>query len=140
MSLKTSHIIFTSSLILILGACAHHRDVRPGAQGIHRVVVSTDDSDAGSREAIAQANHFCKERGLTPAFVEEAANYKGDMDEKDYKNAKKATTAAKALGGAAYVFGGEKESSLGGIVGLGGAVGDSVLGKGYSVEMKFKCL
>ena len=139
MSSKFS-LVLVSTAALMLGACAHHRDVRPSADGVHRVVVSTDDQDEGAREAIKQANHFCKERGLQAAFVNEESKYKGDMSESSYKNAKKATTAAKVLGGTAYVLGGSNESAIGGVVGLGGVVGDSVLGKGYSVEMKFKCM
>lgn len=139
MSSKNS-LFLVSAIALMLGACAHHRDVRPGVDGVHRVVISTDDQDQGSREAIEQANHFCKERGLQAAFVNEESKYKGDISEDNYKTAKKATTAAKVLGGTTYVLGGQKESSIGGIVGLGGVVGDSVLGKGYSVEMKFKCM
>ncbi|MNL09184.1 hypothetical protein D3C87_1299340 [compost metagenome] len=139
MSSKFS-LVLVSAAALMLGACAHHRDVRPSADGIHRVVISTDDQDQGAREAIEQANHFCKERGLQAAFVNEESKYKGDISESSYKTAKKATTAAKILGGTTYVMGGAKESSIGGLVGLGGVVGDGVLGKGYSVEMKFKCM
>ncbi|MCB0411916.1 MAG: hypothetical protein KDD22_05280 [Bdellovibrionales bacterium] len=39
-----------------------------------------------------------------------------------------------------HVFGGKRESDAGGIVGLGGIAGDSVLGKGYTVKMKFRCI
>ena len=50
-------------ILLLLSACAHHRDVRPSADGIHKVVVRAEDTDEGSRDAIKQANHFCEERG-----------------------------------------------------------------------------
>ncbi|WP_374030412.1 hypothetical protein [Bdellovibrio bacteriovorus] len=62
------------------------------------------------------------------------------MTKKTYKNAKKASKAAQVLGSATYVLGGQTESTAGGIVGLGGAVADGVLGNGYNVEMKFKCM
>ena len=62
------------------------------------------------------------------------------MDEQSCKNAKTATKVAKIVGGAAWVLGGRNESNLGGIVGLGGAVGDEVLGEGYTIEMRFKCM
>lgn len=125
---------------LFIAACAHHPDVRAGADGIHRVVIATEDTDEGSREAIRQANSFCGERNMTAAFINENSQYKGDIDEKNYKMAKKASTAAKILGGTTYALGGQNESTAGGIVGLGGVVADGVLGKGYSVEMKFKCI
>lgn len=139
-----SRIVFGFGLglfsLIFISACAHHPDVRAGADGVHRVVISTDDKEAGTREAIRQANSFCKERNMSAAFINENSQYQGDLNEKDYKLAKKATSAAKILGGTTYVLGGKTESNVGGIVGLGGAVADGVLGKGYSVEMKFKCI
>lgn len=124
---------------LFLSACAHHRDVRAGADGINRVVVKTEDTEEGSRNAISQANHFCEQFKKTPAFINEDSKYTGDMDEKDYKTGKKVAKVAKMVGGAAWVFGGKNERNLGGIGALGGSVGDAVLGKGYTVEMRFKC-
>lgn len=38
-----------------------------------------------------------------------------------------------------HVFGGKKESNVGGIVGLGGVVAETAAGTGYKYEMKFKC-
>ena len=134
-------ILFSMVLFaLFLGGCAHHRDVRAGADGVHRVLVQTDNSEEGARDAIRQANHFCKQRNLQAAFVKEQQAYTGDMDEKTYKNAKRATTVAKTVGGTVYALGGRKESNLGGIVGLGGIAGDAALGKAYSVDMQFKCM
>lgn len=128
------------AVALIFSACAHHKDVRPGTDGIHRVVIQTEDADEGSRAAIAQANHFCEKRGLSAAFVNEEKKYTGTMDEKTYQNAKRATKVASTVGGAVWAFGGNKESNLGGLVGLGGAAGDAALGKGYAVEMRFRCM
>ncbi|WP_374030411.1 hypothetical protein [Bdellovibrio bacteriovorus] len=74
--LITAATIFTA-------ACAHHPDVRAGADGIHRVVIASEDTDQGSREAIRQANSFCKERNQTAAFINESSKYNGDYDEKN---------------------------------------------------------
>jgi hypothetical protein len=134
------HLLGLFGILLLLSSCAHHRDVRPSADGIHRVVVRAGDTDEGSREAIRQADHFCKERGRQAAFVKEEQKYTGDMDEKNYKNAKRATKVAQTVGGALWVFGGKRESNLGGLVGLGGAAGDAAIGEGYTVEMRFKCI
>ncbi|HEX4924938.1 MAG TPA: hypothetical protein VFV50_12670 [Bdellovibrionales bacterium] len=136
--MKQNPLLITG-IAMLAGACAHHKDVRAGADGVHRVVVQTEDTEAGARNAIRQANHFCEERGLTAAFVEEDKKYTGDMDEKDYKTAKRVSKAAQAVGGAVWVFGGRAERNAGGLVGLGGAVADQAIGKGYTVEMKFKC-
>ncbi len=124
---------------ILFSACAHHNDVRPGVEGLHRVVIETDNQDGGTRQAIRQANHYCKTLGKTAAFVDEQKKYTGDMDEQKYKDAKKLSKVAQVAGGATYVMGGRRESGIGGVVGLGGAVADAALGKGYTVEMKFKC-
>ncbi len=124
---------------LFLSACAHHRDVRPGDDGIHRVVIQTDDKEEGSRDAIAQANDFCEERHKYAAVIQENQKYTGTMDEQSYNKVKTASTVAKTVGGAAYVFGGKNESNVGGIMGLGGVAADAATGKGYTIEMKFRC-
>ena len=131
--------IFFSFLVLILAGCAGHRDVRPGADGIHRVVIQTDDTDRGTREAIRQANSYCEEKKKEAVFIKEESKYTGDLEESTYKNVKRASTVAKTVGGGVYVFGGKTESTIGGLAGLGGAAADSAAGNGYTVEMRFKC-
>ena len=61
------------------------------------------------------------------------------MNEETYNNGKTASKVLKTLGGGAYVFGGQKERNAGGVGVLAGQTADSVLGKAYTVEMKFKC-
>ncbi len=119
---------FALVAFVAMAGCAHHRDVRPGDDGVHRVVIRSDDTEAGGREGIEQANHFCKERGQYAAFIKEDNKYTGDMDEQSYKNAKRVSKAAQAVGGLA-----------GGMVGMGGSVADDALGEGYTTEMKFRC-
>jgi len=132
--------ILSGGLLLLLSSCAHHRDVRAGAEGIHRVVVKAEDTDEGARDAISQANHFCKQSNKTAAFINEEKKYTGDMKEADYKSAKTASKVAQGIGSAAWVLGGRQESTAGGIVGLGGSIARDVIGEGYTVEMKFKCM
>jgi hypothetical protein len=125
---------------IILSSCAHHRDVRVGSEGIHKIVVRAETKEQGERDAIEQSNHYCDEKNKEASVIEEQGKYTGDMNEEDYKTMKKASKAAEIVGGAAHVFGGKKESTAGGIIGLGGVVADEVAGKGYTVEMKFKCI
>ncbi|MGZ3744099.1 MAG: hypothetical protein ACXWRA_09645 [Pseudobdellovibrionaceae bacterium] len=132
-------LIIASVFSLLLISCAHHRDVRPGAEGVHKVVVRTDDKEKGTRSAISQANHFCEQSHRTAAFIDESQAYTGDMDEKDYQRGKKISNVAKVIGGTTWVFGGTRESNMGGIVGLSGVAADAALGKGYTITMKFKC-
>lgn len=125
-------------LTLIIAGCAHHKDVRPGANGINRVVI-VSEGDEGQREAIAQAEHYCKESGRQPGFIEEKTVYKGDVDEETYKTGKAASRVLKTVGGMTSVFGGQNESNAGGVGVLAGVGTDAALGKGYTTEMKFKC-
>lgn len=129
----------TLSAGLILAGCAHHRDVRPGADGVHRVLIHTDNQEQAGQDALRQASHFCEKQGKYAGIVDEKNNYVGTMNEQDFKNAKTAAKVAQAAGGAGWVFGGQRESTVGGIVGLGGGIADAALGKGYTVEMRFKC-
>jgi hypothetical protein len=131
--------LFLIGSLLVLASCAHHRDVRPGTNGLNNVIIQTDDKEAGARDAIAQANHFCEQYGKMAAFENEEQKYTGDMDEKTYKTGKTISKAAKTIGGTVWALGGQNESNAGGIVGLGGAVGDEAFGKGYTVKMQFRC-
>ncbi len=125
---------------ITLASCAHHKDVRPGADGVHRVVIQTTGDESEKREAIDQANHFCKERKQYAAFVTEEQKYTGQMDEKSYQNTKVVSKVLKTVGSGAYVFGGSKESNAGGIGVLAGQAAGSAIGQGYTVDMKFKCM
>ncbi len=135
--MKNKFLILAAFFFLI--SCAHHKDVRPGADGVHKVVVVSEDTEKGTRNAISQAEHYCKESERHAAFINEDKKYTGDMSEEDYKKGKRIAKVAQAAGGAVWVFGGQQEKNLGGIVGLGGSVADQAIGKGYTVEMKFQC-
>jgi len=127
-------------MMLFFSSCAHHRDVRPGDRGVHKVVVQAADTKAGSRDAINQANHFCEEHEKYAVFLKEKKKYTGDIDEKTYKSGKRISRVAQVVGGAANVMSSREDgSNLGSLLGVGGVAVDSALGEGYTVEMKFKC-
>ncbi len=133
-------LLLGGACTILMTACAHHKDVRPGTDGVHRVLVTAEDGEQGARNAISQANHFCAEQKKSAAFLEEKQAYNGSMKEEDYKTAKTVAKVAQAAGGAVWVFGGKAEREAGGIVGLGGGIANGAIGNGYSVDMKFKCL
>ncbi len=138
MSMK--HMFCVLGLGLLIGGCAHHRDVRPGVDGVHRVTLQTEDKDEGFRNAMSQAEHYCKEKASgSPAVLNEGSQYTGSMDEGSYRTGKTVSKVAAAAGGAVFALGGKKESTAGGIVGMGGGIANAALGKGYTFEMKFKC-
>lgn len=132
-------IVLITIISLFTFSCAHHRDVRPGADGLHRVVIHSD-GDAGERSALSQAEHYCQEFGKNPGIVEEKTNYTGKFDEDTYNNAKAASRVLKTVGSAASVFGGRNERNVGGVGVLAGVGTDAALGNGYTTEMKFKCM
>lgn len=128
--------VFASNLT----GCAHHRDVRPSADGVHWVELRSESEEEGARDALAQANHFCEERKMVAAVVSEDKAYKGNMDESNYKALKTAGKVGQIVGGTVYTMGGARESNVGGVVGLGGVVADQVAGEGYVVKLRFKCM
>lgn len=131
--------ILLITTITLLSSCAHHKDVRPNSTGNHTVSFQVDTKQDGYRNAIDQANHFCKERNQNAFIVKETNTYVGSMNEKDYNTTKKVAQVAKSLGGTIWALGGKKESNAGGVVGLGGGVADQVAGKGYQYQMTFNC-
>lgn len=132
--------LLIATISVLATACAHHHDVRPGADGVHKVILKTNSNDDGGREALSQANHYCEEvEKKHAAILNEGSKYTGSMSEENYKMTKNVGKAATILGGATHVFGGKTESNVGGIVGLGGVTADAIAGQGYTFEMKFKC-
>ena len=123
-----------------LVSCAHHRDVRPGADGVNRVVVRSQDKDQAERSAISQAEDFCKQSKTFPAFVNEETKYTGSMDEKTRDSVKKASTAAMILGGTGVGVGRGATRAGGGVLGTAGVIGGVMTGgKDYTAEMRFIC-
>ena len=103
--------------------------------------VTGQDEDEVSRDAISQATDYCKHvHKKSPGIVSEDKKYVGDMAEKSYKNAKRATAVAKTIGSAGVLLGGENERNAGGIATIGGVAADSAIGSGYKVTIKFNCI
>ncbi|MCC6278680.1 MAG: hypothetical protein IT289_12260 [Oligoflexia bacterium] len=129
------------TLGFLLSSCGHHRDVRPGADGVHKVTVRGEEKEEAERSAISQAEHYCKEFEKRPAFIEEKTVYTGNMDEKTRDTVRKASKAAMVVGGTASTFGKDEGTrTAGGVVGVGGGVGSIMAGgNDYTSEMKFKC-
>lgn len=124
----------------LVSSCASYDHVRPGTDGTHRVVIRGEEKEEVERNAIDEANNYCKEYNKMAAFVSEDTKYTGSIDEKTHKTIKKASTAASVGGGMMGVMGGKKEANVGtGLFGLG-AVGNAVLdGDAYTADMRFKC-
>jgi hypothetical protein len=132
-------ILALISLALMIG-CAHHRDVRPGADGIHRVVTRGPEKEDVERDAISQANHYCGQFEKSAAFVKEETKYTGSMDEDTHNTLRTASKAAAAVGGSMQVFGGGNERNAGQVATGGGMAGGIMTGgDAYTSDMRFKC-
>ncbi|MBC7540083.1 MAG: hypothetical protein H7281_14765 [Bacteriovorax sp.] len=132
-------LLLLASLFL-LNSCAGYPDVRPGEDGVHRVVIPTDDVEVANRSAIRQSNNYCEEFQKKAYFLTETKKYSGSIDENTYNTGKGISKAAKIFGGGILASSDSKnQQQTGKTVGLGGLAMDEALGKGYTVEMKFKC-
>ncbi len=136
-------LINALAMVSLLGlvSCASHEHVRAGADGVHRVVIRGTEKEAVETQAIDEAESFCSERKLAPAFVDESTKYTGSMDESTHKTIGKISKATTVAGGMIGVFGGQKERNVGkGAVGAG-AVGSIFQDEeAYTADMKFKCI
>lgn len=134
-------LMFLSGFIFVAG-CAHHRDVRPGADGVHHVVVRAQDKGSAERDAISQAEHFCQQSQKIPGIIEEKTVYTGTMDEATRDTLRKASMAAQVLDHTHVNHGTETPvvHSGPGVLGKAGRVGTVMTnGDDYRTEMKFKC-
>ncbi len=125
-----------SLLGLILGACAHHRDVRPGSSGQNRVITTGTEAEESSRSAISQANHYCKQFKQSPRIVTEKTTYTGEIDENTRKTLRKASNAAIVVGG---VYGDPGKPGVNPVMGAGQVGSILTNGEDYRTEMVFEC-
>lgn len=128
-------------VLVVVSGCASYEHVRPGADGVHHVIIRGVDKTDVEKEAIGEAKAFCDDRKLSAAFVQEESKYTGSMNESTHKNIGKVSGAAAAGGGMMKVLGGSKEKNIGeGLFGAG-AVGTMFQDKdAYTADMKFKCI
>lgn len=135
-----SSLILLSALFIVTG-CAHHRDVRPGVDGVHQVIVRAQDKGSAERDAISQAEHFCQQSQKIPGIIEEKTIYTGTIDEATRETLRKASMAAKVLDHSHVNHDAETPASSGpGVLGKAGRVGAVMTsGDDYRTEMKFKC-
>lgn len=133
---SVKNVCFVALLAGIGFGCAHSRDVRAGADGVHRVVVRQSTETDAERSAISQAEHYCKQSDKRPVVVEDkGTTYKGEMDENTRKTINRASQAATVLG---HGMGRAGEGP--GPVGTAGRAGMIMTsGDDYVAEMRFSC-
>ena len=117
-------------------------DVRPGPDGIHSVMLLTDDRDDGARVALRQAKRWCKKKKQDFVVHEEMISFICDMDEADYIRARQLAAAAQAAGSVTSSTSDEDSNAetVGDILQAGGAAAEAALGECYEVELLFECV
>lgn len=135
-------ILFLSSLVL-LTACAHYPDVRPGADGVHKVVVAHAEKSQAVQSALRQAKSYCEDKKQSAAFLKEKVEYTGSMDESTYHALGKISKAASAVGvvmGASSTTANQAKKS--GVVTTSGVMANEAIAdeNAYTCTMAFKCI
>lgn len=128
---------------LTLASCAHYPDVRPGVDGVHKVVVSDADKTNAVQGALRQAKSYCEDKKQSAAFLKEKVEYTGSMDESTYLALGKMSKAASAVGvvmGASSTTANQTKKS--GVVTTSGVMANEVVADkaAYTCMMAFKCI
>jgi hypothetical protein len=125
---------------LFFTACAHHPDVRPGADGLHRLSVRGAEKQSTERDALKQTQSYCKQSKKQPAIVNENIEYTGSMDEATRDRLRNVSKAVAVTGGSMGVLGGKNERTAGAVLGGAGTAGAIATGEdAYVVNMTFRC-
>ena len=130
-------------MLLLLSLVGCMPNVLPSADGVHSVVLMTDNKQEGTFYAKNQAKRYCKRKqNKKNYFVEnQTISYVCDMDEAKYIRAKKAAAAAEMAGVATSTASGEDSNGelVGDILASAGAITNATLGDCYEVKMHFVC-
>ena len=137
--MKIINTLITISLTSLLLACAHHKNVRPAADGEHYIKLSSATKSEAGQEAIKQSNHFCAEQEKQAFVINETIEYTGSMPEEQYLTTRNIAGALKAAGTTMWALGQNKVDNAGAALALGGGAAESSLGQPYQLEMTFTC-
>ena len=129
-------------MLLFLSLVGCMPNVLPAADGVHSVVLMTDNKPEGTQYAKNQAKRYCKRKEKKNYFVQDqTVSYVCEMDEAKYIRAKKAAAAAE-MAGLATSTASEEDSNgelVGDILTSAGAITDATLGDCYEVKLHFVC-
>lgn len=133
------HMISVLFLTGVLTGCAHHNDVRPSATNIHYISVNAQQKKDGAREAIKQAEHYCKSVDKRMYVINEEVIYEGEMPEEQYLSHLGTAEIVSSAGTLFWIFGDGKVDDAGGIAAIAGESVKGALGKPYKTKMQFRC-
>jgi hypothetical protein len=133
------NILLALSIISVLGACAHHDNVRPSSDNQHYVVIKASDRGEGIKEALNQATHFCKQNEKSMYVINESVSYEGKQSEQAFLNDKSTAEMISHAGTWLWVLGDGYVDDAGAIATLAGASAEHSLGKPYMINISFRC-
>ena len=122
-------------IMLFIFSCAHYKNVIPGNQNHHEVRLNSRDSGDGIKDAITQAQYFCKKDNLLAEFGNQQSRYVGNIPEEEY--IKKRNLLEDGIDCGA---GPNPVSALCSIIGLVLLQQKASLEKNYLIEINFRCL
>ncbi|BBN83674.1 hypothetical protein PA25_36590 [Pseudoalteromonas sp. A25] len=134
--MKNLIIAFTTTLLL--AACAHHEDVRPG-DSQHYVVVKSVDRNKGIKEALGQAEHFCEKSSNKLVVLNEKVEYRSEQAEKDYLDSRSTTEFVTEASAWLWVLGDGYVDDVAAVATLAGVGALESMGAPYLVTLNFRC-
>ena len=129
-------------IVVLMSLIGCMPNVLPSADGVHSVVLLTDNKQEGTYYATRQGKRYCKRAEKKTFYVEDqTVSYICQMDEQKYIRAKKAAEAAEIAGLATSTASDEDSNGqlVGDILTTAGAVTDATLGDCYEVKLHFVC-
>ncbi|MBD1582620.1 hypothetical protein [Pseudoalteromonas sp. S16_S37] len=132
------HLILSLTTTVLLAACAHHDDVRPG-ESKHYVVVKAVDRDQGMKEALGQAEHFCDKTKSSLVVLNEQVDYQGEKAEKDYLNNRSTAELVTDVSAWLWILGDGHVDDAGAIGTIAGIGTLEAMGAPYLVTVNFRC-
>ncbi|NOU52285.1 hypothetical protein HG263_17285 [Pseudoalteromonas sp. JBTF-M23] len=130
--------IISLTTTVLLAACAHHDDVRPG-EGKHYVVIKAVDRDQGMKEALGQAEHFCDKTKNSLVVINENVDYQGEKSEKDYLDSRSTAEFVTEASTWLWILGDGHVDDAGAVAAIAGVVALESMDAPYTVTVNFRC-
>ncbi|MCF6437272.1 MULTISPECIES: hypothetical protein [Pseudoalteromonas] len=124
---------------VLLSACAHHDDVRPGNDNQHYVVIKSVDRSEGIKEALGQATHYCEQSQSNMVVLNETIDYKGELPEHDYLKTRATAEFVTEAGSWLWIIGDGHVDDVAAVAAVAGAGKLHSMGAPYFVTVNFRC-
>lgn len=133
------NLLLAIGVTSFLAACAHHDDVRPSENNQHYVIIKSSDRSEGIKEALDQADHFCKQDKQSMFVLNETVEYQGDKPEQEFLSDQSTAQIVSNAGTWLWVLGDGYVDDAGAIASIAGMSAEHSLGKPYLINLSFRC-